>query len=77
MAPLCHSYPDGCDVFFDAAPVRAAMINALFLWCRMHPTTSYRQGMHEIMAPLMFALEKDKVRPADVAGDGACSSVRA
>ena len=62
-------YPEGCDNFFEDANVRSYMSNVLFLWSRMHPETSYRQGMHEILAPLVFQMEWDCLKD-DAAGSG-------
>jgi TBC1 domain family protein 5 len=45
------------------------MLDILFVWCKMHPSIGYRQGMHEVLAPLLWVVERDAV---DV---GAVSSV--
>ena len=65
---MTRLYPDGAEDFFEAAPVRHSLVNVLFVWCRMHPDTSYRQGMHELVAPLYFVLEGEKLRPSSVPG---------
>ncbi len=61
-------YPTGCDEFFEDPTIREYMTNVLFLWSRMHPETSYRQGMHEILAPIVYQLEWDCINVQD--GDG-------
>ena len=37
------------------------MLDVLFVWCKMHPNVGYRQGMHEILAPLLWVIERDAV----------------
>eukprot|EP00943_MAST-04B_sp_MAST-4B-sp1_P006745 g6745.t1 len=58
-------YPTGCDEFFEDPTIREYMTNVLFLWSRMHPETSYRQGMHEILAPIVYQLEWDCITVED------------
>lgn len=40
------------------------MLDILFVWCKMHPTIGYRQGMHEILAPLLWVVERDAIQLA-------------
>ena len=37
------------------------MTSVLFVWCRLHRDTSYRQGMHELLVPFIYGLEQDKL----------------
>jgi TBC1 domain family protein 5 len=37
------------------------MLDILFVWCKMHPNIGYRQGMHEILAPILWVVERDAV----------------
>ncbi|MES1912652.1 MAG: hypothetical protein MHM6MM_004889 [Cercozoa sp. M6MM] len=39
---------------FKCLPVQECMLRVLFLWAKMNPTTSYRQGMHELLAVLVY-----------------------
>ena len=32
------------------------MLNILFCYAKEHPAVSYRQGMHELLAPILFVL---------------------
>jgi len=43
------------------------MLDILFVWCKMHPSIGYRQGMHEVLAPLLWVVERDAV---DVSAKG-------
>ena len=46
--------------YFQSAAVRDTMVNVLFVYARSHPDISYRQGMHELLAPLVFVLNNDR-----------------
>lgn len=37
------------------------LIDILFTWSKLNPNISYRQGMHEIAAPVLWVVERDAV----------------
>ena len=37
------------------------MLDLLFVWCKIHPDIGYRQGMHEVLAPILWVIERDAV----------------
>lgn len=45
--------------FFRLAPVQRALTTILFLHCLTHPEIGYRQGMHELLAPIYYAISRD------------------
>ncbi|XP_052813221.1 TBC1 domain family member 5-like isoform X1 [Mya arenaria] len=45
--------------FYRSESVRALMIDILFCYSREHPNISYKQGMHELLAPMIFVLHCD------------------
>lgn len=53
------------NVYFRQPATQNMMLDILFVWCKMHPTIGYRQGMHEILAPLLWVVERDAI---DVSG---------
>jgi TBC1 domain family member 5 len=53
------------NVYFRQPATQNMMLDTLFVWCKMHPEIGYRQGMHEILAPLLWVVERDAV---DVTG---------
>jgi TBC1 domain family protein 5 len=53
-------YPTGVDDYFEDAGIQEQMLNVLFVWSKIHPETSYRQGMHELLAPIIYQLREDK-----------------
>jgi hypothetical protein len=48
------------DEYFKTDRRQALLLNVLFIWAQFHPQTSYRQGMHEIAAPLLLVLEEER-----------------
>ena len=48
------------EEYFQQPDRTRVLLNVLFVWAEEHPHTSgYRQGMHEIAAPLLLALEAE------------------
>uniref|UniRef100_T1JG27 Rab-GAP TBC domain-containing protein n=1 Tax=Strigamia maritima TaxID=126957 RepID=T1JG27_STRMM len=45
--------------FFHSSEIREMMVNILFCYARYFPQMSYKQGMHEILAPIIFILRSD------------------
>lgn len=54
-----RTFPD--ITFFREADVQAQLTNILFLYSVIHPSIGYRQGMHELLAPLYFAVSFDAI----------------
>jgi TBC1 domain family protein 5 len=49
------------NVYFRQPGTQDMMLDILFVWCKMHPGIGYRQGMHEILAPLLWVVERDAI----------------
>ncbi|XP_014254879.1 TBC1 domain family member 5 [Cimex lectularius] len=45
--------------FFKNEFIQETMINVLFCYARENPTMCYRQGMHEILAPIIYVVHCD------------------
>lgn len=45
--------------FFRRPHIQEIMTNILFCYARINPLMCYRQGMHEILAPIIFVLHCD------------------
>ncbi|KIM49172.1 hypothetical protein M413DRAFT_438340 [Hebeloma cylindrosporum] len=54
-----RTFPD--IPFFRESDVQTELTNILFLYSIMNPSTGYRQGMHELLAPLYFAVHFDAI----------------
>jgi TBC1 domain family protein 5 len=59
------------NVYFRQPATQNMMLDTLFVWCKMHPEIGYRQGMHEILAPLLWVVERDAVDAAGADSRGA------
>ncbi|KAA1471287.1 hypothetical protein DENSPDRAFT_819379 [Dentipellis sp. KUC8613] len=59
-----RTFPD--IPYFRSPVVQAQLMNVLFLYSVMHPAIGYRQGMHELLAPLYYALDHDSLSDEDV-----------
>eukprot|EP00026_Physarum_polycephalum_P005748 Phypoly_transcript_05786.p1 GENE.Phypoly_transcript_05786~~Phypoly_transcript_05786.p1 ORF type:complete len:554 (+),score=80.11 Phypoly_transcript_05786:209-1870(+) len=51
-------YPD--KEFFQEPFVRDIMSRILFIYAKMNPSLSYRQGMHELLAPIVYLLHNER-----------------
>ncbi|KDR81561.1 hypothetical protein GALMADRAFT_239585 [Galerina marginata CBS 339.88] len=54
-----RTFPD--ISFFRESEVQAELTNILFLYSIANPGIGYRQGMHELLAPLYFAVHYDAI----------------
>lgn len=49
--------------YFRDPEVQAQLTNVLFLYSVTHTDIGYRQGMHELLAPLYYAIDFDSISP--------------
>ena len=57
---ICDNrYPE--HDFFRREDVKDIMKRILFIYARQTPQLSYKQGMHELLAPIVFLLDKEKL----------------
>lgn len=47
--------------FFRQSHVQESMTDLLFVWAKLNPEIDYRQGLHELLAPLLYALDFDSL----------------
>ncbi|GAV81470.1 RabGAP-TBC domain-containing protein [Cephalotus follicularis] len=55
---LSRLYPEHGS-FFQTPGCQGMLRRILLLWCLRHPEFGYRQGMHELLAPLLYVLHVD------------------
>ncbi|KAF1958327.1 RabGAP/TBC [Byssothecium circinans] len=55
------------NTYFRQPATQNMLLDVLFVWCKTHPQIGYRQGMHEILALLLWVVERDAV---DTTGSG-------
>ncbi|GAB0132632.1 hypothetical protein EsDP_00001061 [Epichloe bromicola] len=50
------------EVNYHARGIQGMILDILFIYCKVNPDRGgYRQGMHELLAPLVHALEQDSI----------------
>ncbi|KAI0320176.1 rab-GTPase-TBC domain-containing protein, partial [Amylostereum chailletii] len=58
-----RTFPD--IPYFRKPAVQSQLTHILFLYAVLHPKIGYRQGMHELLAPLYYAIEYDSLPDLD------------
>lgn len=53
--------------FFRGEWVRKAMLDILLIYAREEPHIGYKQGMHELLAPILYVLKRVSLTAADAA----------
>ncbi|KAL4991068.1 rab-GTPase-TBC domain-containing protein [Aspergillus falconensis] len=49
--------------FFHDPATKAKMIDILFIYSKLNPDLGYRQGMHELLAPILWVVDRDSIDP--------------
>ncbi|KAL3830129.1 hypothetical protein ACJIZ3_018931 [Penstemon smallii] len=62
---LTRLYPERGS-YFQTSGCQGMLRRILLLWCLRHPEYGYRQGMHELLAPLLYVLHVDVERLSEV-----------
>ncbi|KAK2646402.1 hypothetical protein Ddye_021597 [Dipteronia dyeriana] len=62
---LSRLYPEQGS-YFQTPGCQGMLRRILLLWCLRHPECGYRQGMHELLAPLLYVLHVDVERLSEV-----------
>lgn len=62
---LSRLYPEHGS-YFQTPACQGILRRILLLWCLRHPEYGYRQGMHELLAPLLYVLHVDVQRLSEV-----------
>ncbi|KAL9991551.1 putative Rab-GTPase-TBC domain-containing protein [Helianthus debilis subsp. tardiflorus] len=62
---LSRLYPEHGS-YFQTPERQGVLRRILLLWCIRHPNYGYRQGMHELLAPLLYVLQADLERLSEV-----------
>ncbi|KAL6585585.1 hypothetical protein OROMI_002229 [Orobanche minor] len=55
---LTRLYPERGS-YFQTSGCQGMLRRILLMWCLRHPECGYRQGMHELLAPLLYVLHVD------------------
>jgi TBC1 domain family protein 5 len=49
------------NTYFRQPDTQRMMLDILFVFCKLNPDLGYRQGMHELLAPMLWVVERDAV----------------
>lgn len=53
------------NIYFRQPATQTMLLDILFVYCKLNPDVGYRQGMHELLAPILWAVERDSVEVAE------------
>ncbi|KAJ2546782.1 hypothetical protein EV175_005472 [Coemansia sp. RSA 1933] len=67
MQDVARTFPE--EEYFRQPHVQKTMCDVLFVFAKVNSSLQYRQGMHELLGPLLMVVERDAVAAGDV-GDG-------
>ncbi|KAI1143837.1 RabGAP/TBC [Hypoxylon sp. FL0543] len=58
------------EPFYHQPHIQTLILDVLFIYCKLNPDIGgYRQGMHELLAPIVYIVEQDAIDPVDAASD--------
>ncbi|OTA95789.1 hypothetical protein M434DRAFT_393431 [Hypoxylon sp. CO27-5] len=58
------------EPFYHQPHIQTLILDVLFIYCKLNPDIGgYRQGMHELLAPIVYVVEQDAIDPGDAASD--------
>lgn len=53
------------EQYFRQARTQQMLLDILFIFCKMNQDVGYRQGMHELLAPILWVVENDALSNAE------------
>ncbi|KAI1769960.1 RabGAP/TBC [Hypoxylon cercidicola] len=63
------------EPFYHQPHIQTLILDILFIYCKLNPEVGgYRQGMHELLAPIIYVVEQDAIDPVDAASDTSADS---
>lgn len=51
------------EPYFRQPDTQRIMLDVLFVFCKINQDVGYRQGMHELLAPILWVVEQDALDP--------------
>lgn len=55
------------NFFFREPKTQTQLLDILFIYAKLNPDVGYRQGMHELLAPVLWVVERDAIDPTSIA----------
>lgn len=60
------------NLYFREPSTQSMLLDILFIYCKLNKDIGYRQGMHEVLAPVLWVISRDAI---DVKSEDACHTV--
>lgn len=54
------------NYFFREPATQKKLLDILFIYAKLNPDVGYRQGMHELLAPILWVIQQDAVDAVSV-----------
>ena len=54
------------NLYFRQPSTQTMMLDILYIWSKLNPDVGYRQGMHEILSPIVWVVERSAVDESTV-----------
>lgn len=51
------------NLYFREPPTQSMLLDILFIYCKLNRDIGYRQGMHEVLAPIIWVVSRDAIDP--------------
>jgi TBC1 domain family member 5 len=58
------------NTYFRQSDTQKMLLDILFVFCKLNNDVGYRQGMHELLAPILWVVERDAIDPDTINSDG-------
>ncbi|KAL2014643.1 hypothetical protein VTN00DRAFT_2168 [Thermoascus crustaceus] len=58
------------NFFFREPSTKLKMLDILFIYSKLNPDLGYRQGMHELLAPVLWVVERDAIDKESLKSSG-------
>lgn len=57
------------NLYFREPSTQAMLLDILFIFCKLNKDLGYRQGMHEVLAPILWVISRDVIDPESLEQD--------
>lgn len=54
------------EPYFRKSHTQRMMLDILFVFCKINQDVGYRQGMHELLAPILWVVEQDAIESGHI-----------
>jgi TBC1 domain family protein 5 len=59
------------EPYFRRPETQRILLDILFIFCKINQDVGYRQGMHELLAPILWVIEQDAIESRNESEKGA------